>query len=137
MLAVLCEHLDSDEAPVASEGEEKGEDEDRLVLRLPPALAPVKAAIFPLQKKGGLAEIATDLAESLRKKGIAVEYDESGSIGKRYRRQDEIGTPWCFTVDRESVEDKCVTVRDRDKMDQTRIPIADVPRWIMDRISYE
>jgi glycyl-tRNA synthetase len=135
VLAVLCEHLDSDEAPTASEGDEKSEDEERLVLRLPPALAPVKAAIFPLQKKGGLAEVATELADDLRKKGIAVEYDESGSIGKRYRRQDEIGTPWCFTVDRESLEDKCVTVRDRDKMDQKRIPIADVSSWLLEKLS--
>jgi glycyl-tRNA synthetase len=105
-----------------------------MVLRLPPRLAPVKAAVLPLQKKDGLAEIGRELAASLRAEGIVVEYDESGSIGKRYRRQDEIGTPWCFTVDYQTKEDGTVTVRDRDSMDQQRIPLAELVGWIKSRL---
>lgn len=130
VLAVLSESLDIDEADTATEGEK----EPRMVLRFPPKLAPVKAAILPLQKKEELVTIAKSLTSALRAKGIAVEYDESASIGKRYRRQDEIGTPWCFTVDFDSVEDKTVTVRDRDAMTQERIAIADVPAWVAERI---
>ena len=105
-----------------------------MVLRLPPRLAPVKAAVLPLQKKGGLSEIARTIADHLRGRGIAVEYDESGSIGKRYRRQDEIGTPWCFTVDPQSVEDHKATVRDRDAMTQERVAIDEIPAWIEERL---
>ena len=130
VLAVLCEHLDIDEADTASEDNK----EPRMVLRLPPHLSPVKAAIFPLQKKEELVQIAKQLAAELRKKGIVVEYDESGSIGKRYRRQDEIGTPWCFTVDFDSVTDKKVTVRERDAMSQERVAISDVAAWIQERL---
>jgi glycyl-tRNA synthetase len=130
VLAVLCEHLDIDEADTTEEGEK----EPRMVLRLPPRLAPVKAAILPLTKKDGLPEIANGLVESLRKAGLVVEYDESGSIGKRYRRQDEVGTPWCFTVDPESKNDHKVTVRDRDAMTQERIDITNVPAWIAERL---
>jgi len=130
VLAVLAEHLDIDDAPTAGEGES----EPRMVLRLPPRLAPVKAAVLPLQKKGGLSEIARTIADHLRGRGIAVEYDESGSIGKRYRRQDEIGTPWCFTVDPQSVEDHKATVRDRDAMTQERVAIDEIPAWIEERL---
>lgn len=130
VLAVLCEHLDIDEADTANEGEK----EPRMVLRFPPKLAPVKAAILPLQKKEDLVHVAKNLVMQLRQAGIVVEYDESASIGKRYRRQDEIGTPWCFTVDFESLEDKKVTVRDRDSMSQERVAIADVPAWIASRL---
>lgn len=131
VLAVLSEHLDIDEAETANDGEK----EPRTVLRLPPALAPVKAAVLPLQKKEDLVVVAKDLAAALREKGIAAEYDESASIGKRYRRQDEIGTPWCFTVDFDSLEDKKVTVRDRDAMTQERLAIADVPSWVAARLA--
>jgi glycyl-tRNA synthetase len=130
LLAVLAEHMDVDEAPTAEEGDK----EQRMFLRLPPRLAPVKAAILPLQKKGDLVKIAKDLASSLRSRGIVVEYDESASIGKRYRRQDEIGTPWCFTVDFDSVEKQSVTVRDRDSMTQERIAISDVVAWVLERL---
>lgn len=126
VLAVLCEHLDIDEADTSTEGEK----EPRMVLRLPPRLAPVKAAVLPLQKKDGLAELGRELATAIRRAGIVVEYDESGSIGKRYRRQDEIGTPWCFTVDFQTKEDHTVTVRDRDAMSQERLKIGDVPGWL-------
>ncbi len=130
VLAVLCEHLDIDEADTA-DGADK---EPRMVLRLPPRLAPVKAAVFPLQKKDEMASLAKELVAALRAKGIVTEYDESASIGKRYRRQDEIGTPWCFTVDFDSVNDKTVTVRDRDAMTQERLAIADVPAWVAARL---
>lgn len=125
VLAVLVEHMDIDEAPKAAEGES-----ERIVLRLPPRLAPVKAAVLPLVKKDGLPEIGGALANAIREAGIVVEYDESGSIGKRYRRQDEIGTPWCFTVDQESKDKGTVTVRDRDAMSQERLAVEDVPAWI-------
>ena len=128
VLAVLSEHLDIDEADTAEEGEK----EPRMVLRLPPRLAPVKVAVLPLQKKNGMAEKAQELVTSLRRSGLVTEYDESGSIGKRYRRQDEIGTPWCITLDGQSMEDSSVTVRDRDTMEQERIPLSDVVARVMD-----
>jgi len=130
VLAVLSEHLDIDEADTA----EGGDKEPRMVLRLPPKLAPVKAAVLPLQKKEELTAIARKIVTSLRNAGIAVEYDESASIGKRYRRQDEIGTPWCFTVDFDSVEQGTVTVRDRDNMSQERIPVDGVLAWVQERL---
>lgn len=130
VLAVLCEHLDIDEADTS-----EGESEPRMVLRLPPRLAPVKAAVLPLQKKDGLADIGKDLAQKIRAAGIVVEYDEGGSIGKRYRRQDEIGTPWCFTVDYTTKEDRTVTVRDRDAMSQERVPIDEIVPWILTKLS--
>lgn len=131
VLAVLCEHFDIDEAPTADEGDK----EPRMVLRFPPQLAPVKAAVLPLQKKGGLAEKAQELVATLRAAGIVTEYDESASIGKRYRRQDEIGTPWCITVDPESLEKGTVTVRDRDSMSQDRVAITDLAAWINQKLS--
>ena len=105
-----------------------------MVLRFPPRLAPVKAAIFPLTKKEGMPDIAKKLAADLRAHGITVEYDESGSIGKRYRRQDEIGTPWCFTIDGETVSSGTVTVRNRDSMSQERLAMSDVIRFVQDHI---
>lgn len=131
VLAVLCEHLDIDEAETAEEGEK----EPRMVLRLPPRLAPVKVAVFPLQKKEELVKVAKDLVTALRSRGVAVEYDESGSIGKRYRRQDEIGTPWCITVDQDSIADHAVTVRDRDAMTQDRMAVAEIPGWIIQSLT--
>ena len=111
----------------------------RVVLHLHPALAPYKAAILPLSKKlGGKAEeIYTELS-----KFFPVDYDETGSIGKRYRREDEIGTPYCVTVDFDTVGDgekagdNCVTVRDRDTMEQVRIPIAELKDYIEKKIAY-
>ena len=129
VLAVLSEHLDIDEADTSD-----GDKEPRMVLRLPPRLAPVKAAILPLQKKDDLVRVARDLIASFRGAGVSVEYDESASIGKRYRRQDEIGTPWCFTVDFESLNDKKVTVRDRDSMGQERVAIGDVTSWVQNKL---
>ena len=105
----------------------------RTVLRLHPALAPFKAAVLPLSKKlaGPAQEIYADLC-----KHFMVDYDEAGSIGKRYRREDEIGTPICITYDFESENDGCVTVRDRDTMEQIRVPIADLKKVIEERIAY-
>ena len=105
----------------------------RVVLHLHPALAPVKAAILPLSKK--LGEKAGEFADQLAKY-FPVEYDETGSIGKRYRRQDEIGTPFCITYDFESETDGCVTVRDRDTMEQIRIPMTEVKAYIESKLEF-
>ena len=112
----------------------KGNPDTRIVLHLHPALAPFKAAVLPLQKNK-LGEAATELYDSLRKK-FSVDYDETGSIGKRYRRQDEIGTPLCITVDFDTATDGCVTVRDRDTMQQERIAIADLEDYIAKRLVF-
>jgi glycyl-tRNA synthetase len=105
--------------------------ETRSVLRLHPAVAPIKAAVLPLSKK--LAEPARALERELRRHWN-VFYDDSGNIGRRYRRQDEAGTPWCITYDFESAEDRCVTVRERDSMAQERIPIAAVADRLRERL---
>jgi len=113
-----------------------GKPDTRVVLRLHPRVAPYKAAILPLMKKPELAEPARRLFEEVeRVTGAMIEYDETGNIGKRYRRQDEIGTPFCFTFDYESLDDHAVTVRHRDDMSQERIAIADVPAWLAERIA--
>ena len=105
----------------------------RTVLHLHPALAPVKCAVLPLSKK--LSEKALELFDELAKE-FNVEFDETGSIGKRYRRQDEIGTPFCITYDFDTENDGCVTVRDRDSMEQVRIPLAEVKNYISERIKF-
>lgn len=121
VLVALLEAYAEDEAP--SEKPEK-EMEKRVVMRFPPKLAPVKAAILPLIKKEKLPEIARELFATLKKHHV-VEFDDSGSIGKRYRRHDELGTPFCFTIDFQTVEDETITVRHRDSMQQERIGIKD------------
>jgi len=98
-------------------------------------LAPYKVAILPLSKKEPLLEIAGGIEKELRKYWM-VDYDDSKAIGRRYRRQDEIGTPYCVTIDFQTVEDKAVTVRDRDTMEQERIPIADLSRYLMDKLAW-
>lgn len=123
-LAFLCEAYD----------EETLEDgETRTIFRFHPALAPVKAAVLPLSKK--LSEEATKVYAELAKH-FNIEFDEAGSIGKRYRRQDEIGTPFCITFDFDSLEDQMVTVRDRDTMAQERIAIADLVKYIEDKMVF-
>jgi len=113
-----------------------GKAETRTVLRFHPRVAPYKAAVLPLMKKPELAEPARRLFDRLEEEvGALVDYDETGNIGKRYRRQDEIGTPFCFTVDYETLDDHAVTVRDRDDMSQVRLAIADVPGWLKERIA--
>lgn len=106
--------------------EEKVGDDIRVVLKINPSLAPVDYAILPLSKKPELQKVAKEVYAQLVDKGFNVEYDETQSIGKRYRRQDEIGTPKCITVDFETLEDKSVTVRDRDTMEQTRVKISEL-----------
>ena len=108
--------------------------ETRVVLRLPEALAPVKCAVFPLVKKDGLPEKAREIVNDLRFH-FNTHYEEKDSIGKRYRRHDAIGTPFCVTVDHDTLEDNCVTLRFRDTMEQRRVPIADLRSIIEDRVS--
>ncbi len=115
--------------------EEEVEGETRVVLRLSPALAPVKVAVFPLVKKDGLPGIARKIHEGLRTAAVPSFYDESGSIGRRYRRQDEAGTPWCVTVDGQTTEDGTVTIRDRDTLEQVRVPAEGVLGWVTERLS--
>jgi len=110
-----------------------GEGDVRTVLHLHPALAPFKAAVLPLSKK--LSDKAQELYDELAKE-FMVDFDETGSIGKRYRREDEIGTPFCITYDFETENDGCVTVRDRDTMEQVRLPIAEVKAYIRARLDF-
>ena len=124
LLAFLCDAYDE-------ETDEKGD--TRVVLRLHPALAPFKAAVLPLSKK--LSEKATEIFADLSA-DFMVDYDDAGSIGKRYRRQDEIGTPICITYDFDSAEDGCVTVRDRDTMEQKRIPISELKAYIANAVKF-
>ena len=123
-LAFLCDAYDE---------EQVGENDTRVVLHFHPALAPVKIAVLPLSKK--LGDKAGEIYADLLKK-YDVEYDETGSIGKRYRRQDEIGTPFCLTVDFDTLEDGCVTIRHRDSMEQERIAISDLDSYFADKFSF-
>ena len=111
--------------------EEPGEKEARVVMRISPLIAPIKAAIFPLVKRDGMPEKAREIQQELKSE-FPVFYDEGGSIGRRYRRMDEAGTPYCLTVDSDTMEDDTVTVRDRDSMEQTRVKIADLKGMIRD-----
>jgi glycyl-tRNA synthetase len=117
----------------AYDEEELSDGDIRTVLHLHPALAPVKCAVLPLSKK--LGEEAGKLYEDLRKH-FNTDYDESGAIGRRYRRQDEIGTPFCVTCDFDSQTDGCVTVRERDSMAQERVPITEVAGYIKERLIF-
>ena len=123
-------------------GQDKnGKDDVRVVMHFHPALAPFKAAILPLSKKEVLSGPAMELYNELSKE-FMVDYDETGSIGKRYRRQDEIGTPFCITLDFETVGDEntpadhCVTIRERDTMNQVRIPIDQVKNYLEEKIKF-
>ena len=124
VLAFLCNAYDE---------EEIAEGDVRTVLHLHPALAPYKVAVLPLSKK--LSERANEVYEKLSKKFMC-DYDETGSIGKRYRRQDEIGTPYCITVDFDTLEDETVTIRDRDTMEQIRVKISELENWIEEKIEF-
>ena len=110
-----------------------GEAEGRTVLRLHPSLAPIKAGVFPLVKKDGMPEFATKLAAELRRT-LPVFYDESGSIGRRYRRQDEVGTPYCVTIDGQTMADATVTVRDRDSLTQDRVAASALATYLVERV---
>lgn len=129
VLVTLLEAYTEEQAPTSEEGESA----TRVVLKLPKALAPFKIAILPLSKKDELATVAQPLADRLRKK-FATDYDETQSIGKRYRRQDEIGTPYCVTVDFETLNDKAVTIRDRDTMEQVRVAIDELEHWFEQKL---
>ena len=109
---------------------DKDPEDGYTVLRLKPSVAPVKVGVFPLMDKDGLGDFATELDEMVREYGVESYYDASGTIGRRYARMDEIGTPWCVTVDYESLEDGTVTVRDRDTKEQKRLAAEDVPEII-------
>jgi glycyl-tRNA synthetase len=127
-LVFLLDAYTEDEAPNA-----KGELEKRVVLKLDPRLAPVKAAVLPLSRNADLSPAARDLAANLRKHWN-VDFDDAGAIGRRYRRQDEIGTPFCVTVDFETLEDQAVTVRERDSMSQERVSLDQVERYLNDKL---
>lgn len=124
VLMTLCNAYDE---------EELGENDTRIVMHLTPAVAPIKAAIFPLSKK--LEEKATEVVNLLNKY-MPVQYDDTGSIGKRYRRADQIGTPYCITIDFDTLDDNQVTVRDRDTMQQVRMPISDLVKYLSEKIFY-
>ena len=127
-LAFLCEAYTEDEQP-----DEKGNMQKRIVMKLHPRIAPIKAAIFPLVKKDGMPELAKKIYATL-KKHLNVFYDEKGAVGRRYRRQDEAGTPYCITVDGQSVADNTVTIRDRDTLEQIRVSVDDVLAEIRSRM---
>ena len=135
LLAFLCNAYDED----VVDQDKNGKDDVRTVLRLHPALAPYKCAVLPLSKKlgGKSQEIQAGLS-----KYFMVDYDDAGSIGKRYRRQDEVGTPYCITVDFDTVGDEehpadnAVTIRDRDTMDQVRVPIDQLKSWLDEKLAY-
>lgn len=128
LMAFLVDAYAEDEAPNT-----KGGVDVRTVLKLDPRLAPVKAAVLPLSKKAELAEPANKLADELRG-AWNVDYDESGAIGRRYRRQDEIGTPFCITVDFDTLEDQAVTIRERDTMKQERVALGQVKSYLAARL---
>ena len=137
VLSVLCDAYDEQVV-----GQDKnGKDDVRVVMHFHPFLAPFKAAILPLSKKEVLTGPALELYNELSKE-FMVDYDETGSIGKRYRREDEIGTPYCITFDFTTVGDEntpadhCVTIRERDSMEQVRIPISEVKASLMERVKF-
>lgn len=115
--------------------EEPDKDGVRVVLKLHRALAPYKVAVLPLSKKEPLVNMSKEIEQELRKYWM-VDYDDSKAIGRRYRRQDEIGTPYCVTVDFQSLEDKAVTVRDRDTMEQERIPVAELTKYLWEKLAW-
>lgn len=127
-MAFLCNAYDEDEAPTAD-----GKSEKRTVLHFHPKLAPIKAAIFPLVNKDGLQEISHGIKDDLQK-SFNVFYDESGAVGRRYRRQDECGTPYCITVDYDTIKDNTVTIRDRDSMKQERIHKDLIKQYILEKL---
>ncbi|MEI8143245.1 MAG: glycine--tRNA ligase [Candidatus Berkelbacteria bacterium] len=127
MLALLCDAYDESDG---SDGRGAGE----VTMRFDPKIAPVKVAVFPLVKKENLPEMAGEIVKKMKKAGISAFYDESGSVGRRYRRQDEIGTPWCVTVDFDSLTDKMVTLRDRDSMKQERVSTDDIVGLIQSKL---
>ena len=127
-LAFICEAYHEDQQP-----DENGKMQSRTVMKFHPRLAPIKAAVFPLVKKDGMPEVAKKIYLDLKKR-FKVFYDEKGAVGRRYRRQDETGTPYCITVDGQTLEDQTVTIRDRDTLEQQRIKIDDIAAVIQQRL---
>lgn len=127
-LAFLCEAFSEDEAP-----DDKGKMKTRTVLKLHPRIAPIKAAVFPLVKKDGMPEKARTLYRALKQRWN-VFYDEKGAVGRRYRRQDEAGTPFCITIDGQTLDDQTVTIRDRDSLEQWRCPLAECEQQLAERL---
>ena len=128
LMTFLIDGYDEDEAPNSKGGIDK-----RTVLRLDHRLAPVKVAVLPLSRNADLSPKARDLAAELRKTWN-VDFDDGGAIGRRYRRQDEIGTPYCVTIDFESLDDHAATVRERDSMKQERIGLDQLPAYFAERL---
>ena len=128
LMAFLIDAYTEDEAPNTKGGVDK-----RVVLKLDPRLAPVKAAVLPLSRNADLSPKAKDLAQELRSHGWNIDFDDSGAIGRRYRRQDEIGTPYCVTVDFDTLEDHAVTVRERDSMSQERVALDQISAYFAQR----
>ena len=133
VMTFLVDAYTEEEAPTASGGTER-----RVVLKLHPTLAPVKVAVLPLSRNERLLPLARQVFDLVRGSGAIqglVQYDDAQSIGRRYRRQDEVGTPLCVTVDFDSLDDNAVTIRDRDSMAQTRVPIAELARELGDKLA--
>jgi glycyl-tRNA synthetase len=128
MMAFLVDAYREEEVPNA-----KGGTDTRTVLKLDPRLAPVKVAVLPLSRNENLSPLAREVAEGLRGQWN-VDFDDAGAIGRRYRRQDEVGTPFCVTVDFDSLDDRAVTVRDRDTMSQERIPLEGLQTYLAERL---
>jgi glycyl-tRNA synthetase len=127
-LAFLLAAYDEEEAPTAD-----GKVEKRTVLHLDPRLAPIKVAVLPLSKNEKLTPVASEVADSLRPH-LMIDVDVTGSIGKRYRRQDEVGTPLCVTIDFDTLDDRAVTVRERDSMAQDRVSLDKLLAYLRERI---
>jgi glycyl-tRNA synthetase len=126
VLSILCDAYD----------EELDKDEIRVVLRMHPCIAPIKAAVLPLSRREQLVSVAREVYANLRQ-CWTVQYDDAQSIGRRYRRQDEIGTPYCVTVDFQSLEDQQVTIRERDTMNQIRVPIKELREILTAKLAGE
>lgn len=140
VLVAMLEAYHEETAPTAAargeprpDGREEGETDKRVVMKFPYWMAPVKVAILPLSKKEELQRVGKRVHEELAQHFVC-DYDETQSIGKRYRRQDETGTPMCVTVDFDTLKDKAVTVRDRDTMKQERVSIAELPQFLKDKL---
>jgi len=127
-LAFLCEAYTEDMAP-----DENGKMQGRVVLKFHPRIAPIKAAVFPLVKKDGMPECAQEIYRDL-KRDLPVFYDNKGAVGRRYRRMDEAGTPYCLTIDGQTLEDGTVTLRERDSMEQTRLPVDEAAQAIREAV---
>ena len=127
-LAFLCEAYTEDAVP-----DTKGKLQERVLMKFHPRLAPIKAAVFPLVKRDGMPDVAKDIYRELKRRWH-VFYDEGGSVGRRYRRQDESGTPFCITVDSQTLDDRTVTVRDRDTTEQVRVAISELPAFLSEKL---